>query len=94
MKVLLSIAFAATLLAGPTLVSAQVYYGPENPSSGFPYSTPTSPNAAPDSALSPLHGTHDKAPSVEIDNNNGLFTGRSVSEYPHRGIDDATTGTH
>jgi hypothetical protein len=88
MKILVTAVAAVGLLAASSFAMAQSSSAPMRSGSE------TSPNAAPDSADSPMHGTHDKGPATAVDNNNGLYSGRSSSEAPRTGLDDATTGTH
>jgi hypothetical protein len=85
MKILVTTAAALGLLAAPTFALAQ---------SSSQMSTDTSPNAAPGSANSPMHDTHDKGAATRVDNNNGIYSGRSSSEAPRTGMDDTPSGTH
>ena len=86
MKIFAATATALALLAAPTFAFAQ--------SSMQQRGTDTSPNAAPGSATSPMHTTHDKGAATAVDNNNGIYSGRSSSDQPKTGLNDATTGTH
>ncbi|HWG06694.1 MAG TPA: hypothetical protein VG271_16920 [Beijerinckiaceae bacterium] len=85
MKILVTTAAALGLLAAPTFALAQ---------STSRMSTDTSPNAAPDSATSPMHTTKDKGAETRVNNNNGIYNGRSSSEAPRTGMDDTPSGTH
>jgi len=87
MKILVTAAAAFGLLAASSFAMAQS-------SAPMRGGTETSPNAAPGSADAPIHDTHDKGAATAVDNNNGIYSGRSSSEAPRRGLDDATTGTH